>query len=102
MWKTLDVDQKEFNTESLEGSRYSKLSHINVFQVSAVTFANGWDNLGVYIPLFLSMEILEIGLTTIIFMIMTGFWCILGYVLVNNRIVGDKLEDMVILCFQYF
>lgn len=93
LWKTSKVGQKESTTKGVDGNRYSKLSNVKMLQVSAVTFANGGDNLGVYIPLFLSMGILEIGLTIIIFMIMTGFWCILGYILVNNRIVGDKLES---------
>lgn len=96
LWK-LRIDsievQEESNSMSFNTDKYSKLSHFKTLQVSAVTFANGGDNLGVYIPLFLSMGMLEMGLTVIIFMIMTGVWCILGYILVNNRIVGDKLES---------
>lgn len=86
-------DEKTIIKTKLNSDENSKTTNSNTLQVSAITFANGGDNLGVYIPLFLSMETLQVGLTCLIFMVMTGFWCILGYFMVNNNVVGNKLES---------
>jgi len=58
-----------------------------------VTIANGGDNLGVYMPLFASMNSTGLFLTAIIFLIMVGVWCLFGFKLVNNRLMGDKIKD---------
>lgn len=70
----------------------SEVSIYQTFKVASVTFANGGDNIGVYAPLFASMSIFPLILTIIIFMIMIGFWCIIGYLMVSNRILGCKLQ----------
>jgi cadmium resistance protein CadD (predicted permease) len=62
-----------------------------IFKISALTFFNGGDNLGVYIPLFMSMDIFQIGITSLIFLLLMGIWCILGYLLINNKIFGNKI-----------
>jgi cadmium resistance protein CadD (predicted permease) len=63
-----------------------------IFHVAAVTVSNSGDNLGVYIPLYLSLNIIELGITTTIFLIMTGSWCVISYLMVNNEILGKKIS----------
>lgn len=65
----------------------------NILPVALVTMANGGDNLGVYMPLFASMEQTALFLTIITFLIMVGIWCFLGFKLVNNSILGNKIKD---------
>ena len=69
-----------------------KISSHKTFKVALVTFANGGDNIGVYVPLFASISILPMILTIIIFMVMIGLWCIIGYFMVSNKIIGYKLQ----------
>jgi cadmium resistance protein CadD (predicted permease) len=64
----------------------------NVFQVAAVTFTNGGDNLGVYAPLFAGMSASNIFIVIMVFMVMVGVWCILAILMVENRFLGDKIE----------
>ena len=73
-------------------TRELKISSHKTFKVALVTFANGGDNIGVYVPLFASISILPMILTIIIFMVMIGLWCIIGYFMVSNKIIGYKLQ----------
>lgn len=63
-----------------------------IFAVAIVTVANGGDNLGIYMPLFTAMNPLSLLLMAVTFLIMLGVWCLLGYKMVNNRIIGDKFK----------
>jgi cadmium resistance protein CadD (predicted permease) len=65
--------------------------HSQILAVAAVTIANGGDNLGVYIPLFASTPN-AIPVYSSIFAAMTAIWCVLGYLLVNNRFVGTVIR----------
>ena len=56
----------------------SKRSAGNALRVTLVALANGADNIGVYVPLFTGLSLAEIALTGIVFLVMTGFWCMLG------------------------
>ena len=64
-----------------------------ILPVALVTMANGGDNLGVYMPLFASMGLTSLFLTAITFLVMVGVWCFLGFKLVNNSILGDKIKN---------
>ncbi|MBI2318000.1 MAG: cadmium resistance transporter [Betaproteobacteria bacterium] len=61
------------------------------FAVAAITFANGGDNLGVYIPLF-ATALNAVAAYALIFAAMTGVWCYLGHMLVNNRVLVAPLR----------
>jgi len=49
------------------------------------TVANGGDNLAVYIPLFLSMDSFELGITLLTFVGMIGLWYVLALKMVSNE-----------------
>lgn len=52
---------------------------IGVLSVTLLTAANGADNIGVYIPLFSGYSPAETAAAVLIFAVMTGLWCLLGY-----------------------
>jgi cadmium resistance protein CadD (predicted permease) len=56
-----------------------------------LTVANGGDNLTVYIPLF-SIQRAFIPLFVIIFLMMTGLWCLLGYSITGHKLFGSDLK----------
>jgi len=60
--------------------------------VTAMTVANGGDNLGVYIPLFTASDGLEVALLAAIFMGLTVVWCGLGYGLVSHPELKPRIE----------
>jgi cadmium resistance protein CadD (predicted permease) len=61
------------------------------FTVAGVTLANGGDNLGVYIPLFATAP-QAIITYVLVFAVMTAVWCVLGYLAVNNPLIGSRIR----------
>lgn len=82
------------NNKNLEGDEIAKpeRSNNNLFSVALVTVANGGDNLGVYMPLFATMNPSSLIITSFTFLTLVGVWCLLGYKLVNNRIMREKIK----------
>jgi cadmium resistance protein CadD (predicted permease) len=66
-------------------------SHSQVLAVAGVTIANGGDNLAVYIPVFAS-SLWTIPIHMLTFAVMTALWCIAGYALVNNALIGERIR----------
>lgn len=63
---------KETNTET-------KTHAASVFTVAAVTFANGGDNIGIYVPLFANSDATALLITLITFGVLVAVWCVVGY-----------------------
>lgn len=63
-----------------------------ILKVASITIANGGDNLGIYIPLFSSMNKEALLITMIIFTLLTGLWCYIGFKLSKNSFIEEKLE----------
>jgi cadmium resistance protein CadD (predicted permease) len=77
----------------------TSLSFINV---AIVTFANGGDNIGVYVPLFASIQAQMIALYVSIFIVLIGLWCVLGYYFVKHPYIKDIFEKygrVILPCF---
>ncbi|MBU5483855.1 cadmium resistance transporter [Clostridium sp. MSJ-11] len=70
----------------------NNLINLSVVKVFGVTFANGGDNIGIYIPLFSSMNSVDILITVIIFMTLTAVWCFVGMKLSEHHFVQRNIE----------
>ena len=53
-----------------------KMRSSNMLAVAAVTFANGGDNIAIYVPLFATLAWWEKLTMVIIFLLMTLLWCL--------------------------
>lgn len=73
-------------------SGLQKLFKPEILAVSLITISNGAGNLTVYIPLLTEYTVAELGITVLIFSLMTGLWCYIGYQIANLPIIKDKLE----------
>jgi cadmium resistance protein CadD (predicted permease) len=69
-----------------------------VAQVMGVTIANGSDNVGVYIPFFMTQSIGQLGLTLTVFFLLVALWCGLALWLVRRPLIevmirryGDRM-----------
>ena len=62
-----------------------------VLAVASVTVANGGDNVAVYVPLF-ATAFDAIATYALTFAVMTGVWCALGYLMVNNNVLGGAIR----------
>ncbi len=81
-------------TPEEKGSRWRKIfSNIppQTFHVAAVTVANGGDNIGIYIPLFASTDLIGFALTVGVFYVMVGVWCLTAYWLTQHQKIASIL-----------
>ena len=81
------------NTQGNRVITYIK-SFINpsVVKVFGVTIANGADNIGVYIPIFTSMSLVDILITVIIFVLLIALWCFIGLKLAEHPFVKGNIK----------
>ena len=90
-----DIDQFEeiINTQENHIVVFVKqFINPNVLTVFSVTFANGGDNIGIYIPLFTRMSLVDILVIVIIFMILTAVWCFIGLKLAQHQFIQINIE----------
>lgn len=90
LWADTD-DATEDDVLQLQEHQMERSTHSQILAVAGVTIANGGDNLGVYIPMFAN-SLMTIPLFVVVFAIMTLLWCILGHVLVNNKVFGHWIR----------
>ncbi|WP_346936870.1 cadmium resistance transporter [Clostridium sp.] len=64
----------------------------SVIKVFSLTFANGADNIGIYVPLFTSMSLVSIVVIVIIFMILIALWCFIGLKLAEHSFVQRNIK----------
>jgi len=89
-------DQKDYPSSSLFSSRldrvFARLFNPRVSTIAVLTIGNGSDNLSVYIPLFAHSTPVQVGIYLILFLLLVGVWCILGYTLSHLPGVAPILE----------
>jgi cadmium resistance protein CadD (predicted permease) len=59
--------------------------------VAAVTFANGGDNIGVYVPVLATAGAGGTAVYVVVFLVLTGAWCVAGRILAGRRPVAQAL-----------
>jgi cadmium resistance transport/sequestration family protein len=91
LFDPVDDPQTEEAIKTPENTWFSSFLSPQAYSVAAVTFANGGDNIGIYIPLFASctMERLVIILGT--FFVLVGIWCYAAYRLTRVSAIADTL-----------
>lgn len=60
--------------------------------VAGVTFANGGDNIGVYVPVFASISATESVVFLVVFLVLVAVWCGAGYLVATRALVADFLS----------
>ncbi len=61
------------------------------YSVAAVTFANGGDNVGIYMPLFASSNWQSLLVILGVFFLMVGVWCYMAYQLTKVPAIAETL-----------
>lgn len=65
---------------------------IGVLQIALVTFANGGDNIGVYVPVLAVAGISGMATYIVVFLIGVAIWCVLGWHLASRPAVARGLR----------
>ncbi|BAU11843.1 cadmium resistance transporter [Leptolyngbya sp. NIES-3755] len=74
-----DDEEEEQSHEQSQQHWFSGLMSPQTYSVAAVTFANGGDNIGIYVPLFASATWDSLIVIVTTFFSMVGVWCYAAY-----------------------
>jgi cadmium resistance transport/sequestration family protein len=89
--QTGDLEESEPEITS-ESSFLSFLSP-QTCGVAAVTFANGGDNIGIYVPLFANSTWSSLLVIVGEFFLLVGIWCYVAYKLTQTKAIADLLTS---------
>jgi cadmium resistance transport/sequestration family protein len=64
-----------------------------IYQVAAVTIANGGDNLGIYVPLFAHQTGSQLAVIVLAFYLLVGVWCLLAARLTRRRAMARAMAQ---------
>lgn len=93
-WRSPNQESSEIQavtTETAKPSLISTLIGAETYKVAAVTFANGGDNIGIYVPLFASSNWASLGVILTVFLVMIAIWCWIAYWLTNYPAIAQIL-----------
>jgi cadmium resistance transport/sequestration family protein len=60
-------------------SRLAAMLTPQTYSVAAVTIANGGDNIGIYVPLFASSNLVTLIVILLVFIVLIAVWCTIAY-----------------------
>ncbi|MFI1004705.1 cadmium resistance transporter [Streptomyces galbus] len=60
-------------------------------EVAAVTFANGGDNIGVYVPVFATAGVGGMSVYAVVFLALVGVWCCAGRFFATRPVIARAL-----------
>ncbi|MEU7742107.1 cadmium resistance transporter [Nonomuraea sp. NPDC049158] len=61
-------------------------------EVAAVTFANGGDNIGVYVPVFATAGIGGMSVYAVVFLVLVAVWCLAGRFFATRPVIAKALS----------
>jgi cadmium resistance transport/sequestration family protein len=85
-----DSDDEQLN-ESCDRSWAASFLSPQTYSVAAVTFANGGDNIGIYVPLFASATWENLLVILVTFFSMVGVWCYAAYQFTRVSAIAEAL-----------
>jgi cadmium resistance transport/sequestration family protein len=88
------IEKEEFKRLERQSSKSSLLAGLLSWQtlsVVTVTFANGGDNIGIYVPLFASSNLARLSAILSTFFVLLAVWCYIGYLFARHPAVANIL-----------
>ncbi|WP_434094594.1 cadmium resistance transporter [Streptomyces hyaluromycini] len=61
-------------------------------EVAAVTFANGGDNIGVYVPVFATAGVGGMSVYAVVFLVLVAVWCLAGRYFATRPVIAKALS----------
>ncbi|MBW4576466.1 MAG: cadmium resistance transporter [Aphanothece sp. CMT-3BRIN-NPC111] len=88
-----EADESEDEKEALQAEKswFASFLSPQTYSVAAVTFANGGDNIGIYVPLFASSSWESLVAILGVFFSLVGVWCYTAYQLTRLGAIADTL-----------
>jgi cadmium resistance transport/sequestration family protein len=89
---TTDEPEAELSLPNPSSQFMSFLSP-QIYSVSAITIANGSDNVGIYMPLFANTIIDDLLIIVCTFLLLVGVWCFMTYKLTCQPIIANVITQ---------
>ena len=86
-----EPDEVKVYTESSNRSILANFINLQIYSVAAVTFANGTDNISIYLPLFASSSLESLLVIVGVFFTLVGFLCFAAYKLTHQPDIAKLL-----------
>jgi cadmium resistance transport/sequestration family protein len=103
-----DVSTQSQNQKFFQ-SFISNFVSLQTYKVAAIRLANGGDNIGIYVPLFASGNLLHFSIILSTFYFLVGVWCIIAYLLTRHPDLteltaryGRKVVPLVLICLGIY
>ena len=84
--------KKEKESEEDEVVDSARKHRSIVLSMALLTIASGGDNIGVYVPLFSSLNVSQIGVTLVVFYLSVAILCVVSYRLANFKYLRETIE----------
>jgi cadmium resistance transport/sequestration family protein len=79
----------ETSPQSMLGKMLGKWFNLQTYSVAAVTFANGTDNISIYVPIFASSSGQSLLVILAVFFALVGVLCYMAYRLTHNQAIAQ-------------
>ncbi|MFW9259681.1 transporter [Nostoc sp. KVJ20] len=89
--QAVSVDLTPTKSGRQKKSLFATIRDPQTYRVSAVTIANGGNNIGIYVPLFASSNLPSLGVILCVCYFTVGTWCLLSYNLTRNPLMTPVL-----------
>lgn len=86
-----DAEVQDVSGETLHSQNHilANLLHPQTYNVAAITFANGGDNIGIYVPLFASSNFASLAVILMVFFVLVGVWCYIAERLTRQNAIAQ-------------
>ncbi|MEU6050621.1 cadmium resistance transporter [Streptomyces xanthochromogenes] len=84
-WKNHQDTERDEEGQAKEGGP-------SPLEVAAVTFANGGDNIGVYVPVFATAGMGGMSLHATVFLVLVAVWCLAGRFFATRPVIARALS----------
>lgn len=92
--RLLNRDQEDSDADAPiaepSAARFAFLSP-QACSIAAITFANGGDNIGIYVPLFANCTLESLIVILAVFLSLVGAWCYAAYRLTHVPVIAEVL-----------
>ncbi|MBD2666066.1 cadmium resistance transporter [Richelia sinica FACHB-800] len=88
LYPDTDESEEETETEDSQQSLLAKFFNLQTYSVAAVTFANGTDNISIYVPIFASSNWQNLLVIVSVFFLLVGVLCYVAHRLTHNQAIA--------------
>ncbi len=87
--------EEDESVDSVNHSQCSGIPILNVqtHSVAAIAFANGSDNISIYVPLFANSDWESMLIIIGIFFVLVGVWCYAAYQIINQQAIASLINS---------